>query len=226
MDPYISNHNVNPEYKSKIYTNSALYKMELVTNLKDYLTKNSDFDEIYFFENEREFYAKLYHNCCTISNQKDIKTNYLKQFAPDILKKLTKTNNEWDYNYNEECKAGFRAIINYLDQAIEVDKNRKKHTHNPYSNIFSDGVAFHIFEQLHLKFFESESQHKANYSFIYRKMKNDNFIKKEVRNSDYINFVASLEKPVSITAIKTMSEISDSLRNEIYLLIVQPFRLL
>ena len=80
--------------------------------------------------------------------------------------------------------------LEYLLEQSDLVKEFNKHQpggENPHSRIFTSAKAFSLFEHWHNEI--SETSKLAEYSFIYRAMIMDGFIHKNVRPTEYIDFL-------------------------------------
>lgn len=85
---------------------------------------------------------------------------------------------------------------------------------NPYPRIFTSFKAYVKFKNL-LNEFEESNQNLANYSFVFHRMKKDDLIYRDVKQIEFIDFLATFE--IHLDRLKPISQLGNSdLREGIY----------
>lgn len=87
-------------------------------------------------------------------------------------------------------------------------------TDNPYPRIFTSDKAYFKFKNLLIEFDKSD-QNLANYSFVFHRMKRDDLIYNDLKQLEFIDFLAIFE--IHLDRIKPISQLGNNeLREGIY----------
>lgn len=120
-------------YNREISTSFQEYNDKYDELLKVYLNKHEDFSEIYFVEQEFEFYSKCYYSA-NITESSDeagnlfysVNNGNIRGLIAEIHESLrdatSKANDGWDLERSNIYKATFKRIMNFL----EFKKNQLK----------------------------------------------------------------------------------------------------
>jgi hypothetical protein len=101
---------------------------------------------------------------------------------------------------------------------------KEKTLKNPYPEVFSNYFSYKLFDRLH-SHYKSEKNQLANYSFIYRKMVEDDYIKKIQKPEVFRVWLSEKPYEISIDPIKQMSNISRRHRDVNYENVIQLTRI-
>jgi len=123
------------------------------------------------------------------------------------LKHLTESNNSPFYSLEEN-----KDVPN--NQTDNILENKEVSKPNPYPNIFvgTNDIAYLLFSAWHQRFINKKSV-EANYSFIIRKMIEDNLILR-LKHEEYILFLRTFD--IDIEKVRNISDCSTTIKTELY----------
>lgn len=126
-----------------------------------------------------------------------------KQFIENELHELSK----FDY---QNLKVKEQATIKFYKKFLEsklIEPNNNLNDVEYRQDIFTNRFAFEVFKNLHQRFKDSPTQ-MANYSFIYRKMVEQELIRDSFKPSQFISFISSEPYNVDkVEQLKTLERI-------------------
>ncbi|PWA05680.1 hypothetical protein [Flavobacterium psychrotolerans] len=98
---------------------------------------------------------------------------------------------------------------------MSIDNSIVKNQVNPYPQVFSNVKSFQLFEKLFNQFKDGNSK-MADFSFIYRKMVEDNYIFSHFKPQMFIEWVNKEPFKINLDKIKTLNECSTSQKINTY----------
>jgi hypothetical protein len=138
-------------YNREISTSFQEYNDKYDELLKVYLNKHEDFSEIYFVEQEFEFYNKCYYSA-NITESSDeagnlfysVNNGNIRGLIAEIYESLrdstSKANDGWDLERSNIYKATFKRIINFLELKLNTLKVKNQNLKNQISPEASDSL--------------------------------------------------------------------------------------
>lgn len=105
-------------------------------------------------------------------------------------------------------------VADALKPKSELQEEKKEEL-NPYQHIFKDSKAFELFEYL-LDYFKGTKISQADCSFIFRQMKDHNFINKWVSDKEFIEFLSE-KYEIDIDQLIAIEKCSGKLKKNIFL---------
>lgn len=196
---------------------SPLFSDEIYSfHCHTYLSKNKNTTEIDFLNNRIELYQNI------IDKKKKIKDIDLKLKVEHGLKDLESHKDYKQYfeiKYNKEIKSRDTEIslskryIEFYLKKIKLVKllSMDDKKENPHIRIFKNQFSYELFEKLQ----ETVSNELADYSFIYRRMINDEFIYESVGESEFRRFL-SVNYEVEIDKMKQLHICSTDKKEQLY----------
>lgn len=101
-----------------------------------------------------------------------------------------------------------------ISDVKDDNKNKTLNNTNPYPRLFTSDIAYNKFINLFNEFGNTK-ENLANYSFVFHRMKKDNFIYKELKQLEFIDFLSSFE--IHLDRLKPISQLGNNdLREGIY----------
>lgn len=234
---------IKPIDKAKSWENFEDNLFQLMENINIENAKNLIPIFVKFRDNqEREFkeLGKLKNYLAENNYDKDSVSEakfYIAQSYPDstelkiinwkIAEKLNLTEtfvNEFISLMNFRLNYAYR-IVKCLDNIVKDETKpqqsvktpesiESKEPKNPYPTIFVTGYAYEIFIEWNNKFKDNINNHKANYSFLIRKMIKDGLMF-DVKFSNYLTLLNKYN--ISIDKIKPLAECDTKDKTTIYL---------
>jgi len=119
--------------------------------LKAYLGKHEDFSEIYFVEQEFEFYSKCYYSANITESLDDagnsiysLNNGNMRGLIAEIHESLrdttSKVNDGWDLERSNIYKATFKRIMNFLESRLNLLKVKNQNEKNKVSPEANDSL--------------------------------------------------------------------------------------
>uniref|UniRef100_UPI00404A0FA8 hypothetical protein n=1 Tax=Flavobacterium sp. TaxID=239 RepID=UPI00404A0FA8 len=162
------------------------------------------------FDNENAYDNKAFcKNCDVITS---IAWNRLEEFiefqTPDEIEEQTRKKSIADL-----MKAPIKAVEMFSNGITNTTSTKEENT-NPHPRIFTSTEAYNKFKNL-LDEFGDTDENLANYSFVFHRMKRDNFIYDDYQQTQFVFFL--LDFDINISRIKPKSQLGkNDLRESIY----------
>jgi hypothetical protein len=198
------------------------YKNDFDKNFKNFISlhKGIDLTMVDFINREKAEWLKIE---AILTDRRDEKLGYMSCLKGELF--------EMQFEVNDAiAKIGIEGeeFISYKCDAILKFLNDKLESLNDGHNIdkiefdsdvFFNAKGFKIFE----KFIEKSTSSKDDFSFIYRQLIQDKFMK-DIPQASYKDFCAKEPYSKSLDKIKTIHQVGIASRNNLYSLVLEHFR--
>lgn len=156
----------------------------------------------------REIYKKKIVNTLEDISE-DLRFDFLIHSTTKLEDNVTKLKEEY---FSEKLNSIIQ--LEHHEYVTSEESVHIKSSVNPYPRIFTCDKAYFKFESL-LKEFENSRQQLANYSFVFHRMKRDNLIYNDLKQLEFIDFLATFE--IYLDRLKPISQLGNNdLREGIY----------
>lgn len=126
----------------------------------------------------RSNFAKNFHSPLVVDQLKKDYERYIRLFNAflHVYSEEEQKVLEWKRSQiRTQLRNPTYLVPSSLLDTLEEEGEEKEAMHNPYDTIFTDAIGFDIFQTLHDKY-KDENTDNANYSFLFYALKNDGFL--------------------------------------------------
>lgn len=188
--------------KNDIKNLIGFYKNEHIEN-----GKTPEDAEKYILEMRESLKKRFLNTLEDISE--DLRFDFLIHSTTKLEDNVTKLKEEY---FSEKLNSIIQ--LEHHEDVTSEESVHIKSSVNPYPRIFTCDKAYFKFESL-LKEFENSRQQLANYSFVFHRMKKDNLIYNDLKQLEFIDFLATFE--IHLDRLKPISQLGNNdLREGIY----------
>lgn len=195
------------------------YEYNYTNRLNQFLDNFYDATEQEFINDELEFLENILYD---LQNSEGAHDGYSNSGIDNFLKAYDFISitgyNQYLFSHNKKVefleikKANFNVIKPILNKTLDLIEIEAA---NPYPQVFSNLKAFQLFDKLFNQFKDSNSK-MADFSFIYRKMVEDNYIFSHFKPQMFIEWVNKEPFKINLDKIKTLNDCSTSQKINTY----------
>lgn len=197
----------------------ANYEYNYTNRLNQFLANFYDATELEFINEELEFLENILYD---LQNSEGAHDGYSQSGIRNFLKAYDVISitgyKQYLFSHNKKVeflelkKNNIEVVSPKVNQPIDLGLNQST---NPYPQVFSNLKSFQLFEKLFNQFKDSNSK-MADFSFIYRKMVEDNYIFSHFKPQMFIEWVNKEPFKINLDKVKTLNDCSTSQKINTY----------